>query len=98
MFRKLPLLVLFVVLTACASYIPEQEIAIAQVAVEAARSAKADVYTPELFQRAEFTLREAKRARKNRDFDIAKRLAVRAKQLAEKAENKSVLIHEKGEE
>ena len=72
--------------------------AIAQVAVDAARSAKADVQTPQLFQRAEYTLREAKRARKNRNFDIARRLAIRAKQLAEKAENKSVLKREIGEE
>ena len=97
MLRKLVLLVLFVVLTGCASYIPEQEIAIAQVAVDAARSAKADVQTPQLFQRVEYTLREAKRARKNRNFDIARRLAIRAKQLAEKAENKSVLKREIGE-
>ncbi|MBI3018471.1 MAG: DUF4398 domain-containing protein, partial [Deltaproteobacteria bacterium] len=66
--------------------IPEEELILAETAVEAAREAKADFHSPALFQQAEDHLKAAQKARSERDFDQARTLALRAKEFAEKAE------------
>ena len=80
--------------SSCAYYIPDQEIMLAEEAVEAARDAKADVYSPSLFSKAEDYLKAAKKARRDREFEDAAKFSLLAKQYAEKAENESVVKYE----
>ncbi len=85
------------IMTSCVTVIPEEELMLAETAVEAAREAKADFNSPELFQKAEDYLKAAQKAKSERDFDQAKSFALRAKEFAEKAEEESVIKQEKGE-
>ncbi len=82
----------------CASHIPEEEMMLAQVAIEAAKEAKADVLSPRNFQRAEDFLRAAKKAKEDRDYGMAKHLALQAKSVAEKAEDEAVLKQEQNKD
>ncbi|MBI2645782.1 MAG: DUF4398 domain-containing protein [Deltaproteobacteria bacterium] len=88
---------LFFGLLSCVTSIPEEELVLAQTAVEAAQEAKADFHSPALFQRAEDYLKAAQKAKSERDFDQARTLALRAKEFAEKAEEEAVIKQEKGE-
>lgn len=89
---------LCIVFLSCASYIPEKEIAIAQAALKAAQDARAQVYAPRLFQRAQDALRSAKRAYDEREYGLAKEFAWKSQTYSERAENLAVLKSEKGEE
>ena len=71
--------------------IPEEELVLAETAVEAAREAKADFHSSALFQRAEDYLKAAQKAKSERDFNQARTLALRAKEFAEKAEEDAVI-------
>ena len=86
-------LVLFLMLwvSGCASYVPEEEMVIAEAAIKAARTQEAHTVAPQLFQRAEESYRLAKRAFEDREYDLAKSLAIKARDFAEKAENTAVL-------
>src|SRR3989338_167067 len=81
----------------CITSIPEEELVIAETAVEAARDAKADFYSPSFFQKAEDYLKAARKAKSERNFSQAKPFALRAKEFAEKAEEEAVFKQEKGE-
>ena len=95
--NRIGFVLFFVFLVGCASYIPDEEIILAEVAVKAARMVNAPVYAPRNFQLAAEALRKAKRARREREFELARRLALRARRYAELAENKAVLQKERGE-
>ena len=95
--RRACLLMLFLGLLGCVTSIPEEELVLAETAVEAAREAKADFHSPALFQRAEDYLKAAQKAKSERDFNQARTLALRAKEFAEKAEEDAVIKQEKGE-
>lgn len=80
----------------CVAPPPDAEMAIAEAAVAAAREAKGDQLAPEWYQRAEDDLNRARRAKDAKEFDLAKKLALRARNFAEKAEEISVIKTEKG--
>lgn len=82
-------------LLSCVTHIPEEELMLAEVAVEAARDAKADFHSPALFSASEDYLKAAQKARSERDFDQARVLALRAKEFAEKAEEEAVMKQER---
>lgn len=71
---------------ACATYLPQEEMVLAEVALEAAREAKAEVHEPFFFQKAEFYFKSAKTAYQNREYDFAKQFALKSKEFSEKAE------------
>ena len=89
--------IFLLLLAGCASYIPKEEMRLAETAVQAAKEAGADTLASVLFQQADETLRRAKRAFEEREYDLAQKFALKAKRLAEQAENKAVLKKEGGE-
>jgi len=80
----------------CVAPPPDEEMAIAEAAFSAAKEAKGDQLASEWYQKAEDELSRARRARNAKEFDLAKKLALRARNFAEKAEEISVLKTEKG--
>lgn len=88
---------LIIFLSSCVSYIPEEEMFLAKVALEAAKEAKADVFSPSHFQRAEEYVKASERARRDRSFDLAKKYALQAQSFAEKAEDEATLKQAKNE-
>lgn len=80
----------------CVAPPPDEEMAIAEAAVSAAKEARGDQLAPEWYQRAEDELNRARGAREAKEFDLAKKLALRARSFAEKAEEISVIKTEKG--
>lgn len=80
----------------CVAPPPDEVLAIAEAAVNAAKEAKADQLAPEWYQRAEEELGRAKRAKEAREFDLAKKLALRTRGFAERAEEIAILKAEKG--
>lgn len=80
----------------CVSPPPDEDLALAEAAVLAAKEAKADQLAPEWYQKAEEGLSRARRAKEAKEFDLAKKLLLRARGFAEKAEEISILNAEKG--
>ena len=91
------LLVSFILIAGCSFYIPKEEMMMAETALKGAKEAQADTLAPTYFQQANETFRLAQRAFQEREYDLAQRLALKAKRLAEQAENKAVLKKEGGE-
>lgn len=79
----------------CVAPPPDEEFAIAESAVAAAKEAGGDRLAPEWYQRAEEELRRAKRAKEAKEFDLARKLSLRARDFAEKAEEIAILKAEK---
>ncbi len=80
----------------CVSPPPDEDLALAEAAVFAAKEAKADQLAPEWYQKAEEGLNRAKRAKEMREFDLARKLSRQSRGFAEKAEEISILKAEKG--
>jgi len=85
---------LMLFLGACASYVPDEEMVLAETAIQAALDAGAHQKAPVYFQRAQTAMRQAQHAYHEKEFDRAKHYALEAKTLAERAENKAVLNQE----
>ena len=77
----------FVVLS-CAKP-PTQELDAAQAALDAAKTAEADIYAPDTYRSAKTTLDDARAKVDQKDYEGAKIAAVRAKELAEQASSQS---------
>lgn len=71
----------------CVTYIPVDEWNTARAAYESARDADAARFVPSMWFKAEQTYREAQRAYKDREYDKAKALFIRARIYCEQAEN-----------
>ena len=78
----------FLFLTACGFIAtrPKFEMAIAQTAFMAAKTAKARSLAPNFFRKAEFYYLKAKSAYKKKYFNKAKQYAILSKEFSEKAE------------
>lgn len=90
------LLLIMLSFLGCVSPPPDEDLALAEAAVFAAKEAKADQLAPEWYQKAEEGLNRARRAKEMKEFDLAKKLLLRARGFAEKAEEISILNAEKG--
>lgn len=82
----------------CASYVPEEEMMMAEVAIQAAKEVKGDTLSPRNFQKAEDFFNAAKKAKEDRDFGMAKHFALQAKMYAEKSEDEAILKQEQNKE
>ena len=60
---------------------PQAELDAAQAALDTAKTAGADVYAPEAYNRASNTLSDAKAKVDDSDYETAKSLAIQAKDL-----------------
>lgn len=67
---------------------------LAETALEAAKEAKADIHSTQYFQKALDYLKASKKAKQDREFDLAKKFALQAMSYAEKAEDEAVLKQE----
>lgn len=85
---KLIFLVIIIFISACglATTRPKIEMSYAQAAFLAAKEAKADVYAPTLFRKAEIYYLKAKSAYRRKYFNKAKAYAELSKKFSEKAE------------
>lgn len=90
------LLLIMLSFLGCVSPPPDEDLALAEAAVLAAKEAKADQLAPEWYQKAEEGLSRAKRAKEMKEFDLAKKLSQQSRGFAEKAEEISILKAEKG--
>ena len=64
---------------------PQAELDAAQVALDAAQQAQADVYAPDAYTRAKNTLADARAKVEQSDYEAAKTSAVQAKEQADQA-------------
>lgn len=87
-----------VLFTACVTYMPVDEWAMAKAAYEAARDADSARYVPSIWFNAEQTYREAQKAYRDRRYSSAKILFDQAKQLCEQAENAARLARQQSGE
>ncbi len=90
------LITVYLSLGGCVSPPPDEDFALAEAAVLAAKEAKADQLAPEWYQKAEEKLSRARRAKEAKEFDLAKKLSQQSRSFAEKAEEISILKAEKG--
>ncbi|MFW5887813.1 MAG: DUF4398 domain-containing protein [Bacteriovoracia bacterium] len=90
--KILPLFLLTILLTSCglATTRPELEMSLAAAAFMAAREAKADVMSPNLYRKAEVLFLKAKSSYRKKYFNKAKEYAILSKRYAEKAEFKAI--------
>lgn len=80
-------LLVVVVLSGCVTYLPVDEWNTARAAYEGARENDAARFVPALWFKAEQAYREAQRAYKDRDYELAKTLFNRSRLYSEQAEN-----------
>ncbi len=76
-------------LVGCAINPPLEEYTIARTAIDAAKQYKSDRYSPSLWYQAEENYRRGQLAFRQEDFKVAKSFFLKAKQFAERAENKA---------
>lgn len=66
---------------------PEEELKAAQTALDSAKRAEADVYAPDAYRSAESTLKDARAKVEQKDYEVAKTAAIRAKEQADQAKS-----------
>ncbi len=78
-------------LVGCVGPAPKQDYSLAQVAIDSAREAGGARYAPGLYRQAEEYFRRAQNDYEERHYSQARENFFQARQLAERAENYSVL-------
>lgn len=84
------LLLLLLVSCGLATTRPKQEMSLAQAAFLAAKEAKAEVHSPQLYRKAEIYYLKAKSAYKRKYFNKAKQYATLSTKFAERAEYEAI--------
>ena len=85
-------------LVGCVGNPPLEEYTLAKIAIDAAKAVDAPRHSSGYYHQAEESYTKAKELYNDRDYVAAKKLFLRAKQTAEKAENSARLIRYKNGE